>query len=118
LALAIYHRQKVRSLSTSIISPTQPTHPTTKESDAVRIEKLHHLSDDEKELLRLHFDQDKKCLTHPEKGAVLSLSTKGILYAPSQHYDPAPMGYDVYFQYCVSDWAWVYLKKNPKLLKS
>lgn len=82
-----------------------------------RIEMLQHLSGDEKELLRLYFEQDKTCLELPEKGAALSLSNKGILYAPSQHYDPAPMGYDVYMQYCVSDWAWVYLKKNPKLLR-
>lgn len=117
VALAIYHSQKIRSLSKYIAPAIHPISPSKKETDASRIEKLHHLSSDEKELLRLHFDQDKTCLTHPEKGAVLSLSTKGVLYAPSQHYDPAPMGYDVYMQYCVSDWAWVHLKNNPKLLR-
>jgi hypothetical protein len=116
VALVIHYRQKIRSLSNSSTSPIQSDATQKRELDAARIDKLHHLSKDEKELLRQHFDQDKTCLKHPEKGAALSLDSKGILYVPSQHYDPVPMGYDMYFEYCVSEWAWVHLKKHPKLL--
>jgi hypothetical protein len=99
-------------------SPAQQDKQSLPLEDALQrqTEMLQHLSGEERELLRSFFDQDKTCLELPEKGAALSLRMKGILHLPSQHYDQVPNGYDVHMQYCVSDWAWKYIKQHPRVL--
>ncbi|MFN0158644.1 MAG: super-infection exclusion protein B [Bacteroidota bacterium] len=105
----------------SVQSPTQqtPTQPETeKEKQRAKEESLHHLSSDEKKLLRLHFERDKKDMEHSYgSGAAPGLAHRGILCIPPQEVSPVPYFVESRITYYVSDWAWIYLKKHPKLLE-
>ena len=77
-----------------------------------RQERLHHLSEPEKEILRGYVEgQTKTQYLSMADGVVGGLEAERVLYRASD------LGRSVdYFAYNMQPWAWDYLNKHPKLL--
>jgi hypothetical protein len=77
-----------------------------------RQERLHHLSEPEKKLLRGYVEGKTRTQYHPmSDGVVGGLEAERVLFRASslgQSFD--------HFAYNIQPWAWEYLNKNPKLL--
>lgn len=92
-----------------VLPESQPSESDIKE----RSEKiLRNLAEDEKETLRLFIEGNKKCIRITYGyGSVASLMRNGILYVVNQ------VSVHGTIEYSISDWAWEYLRDNPKYLK-
>jgi len=113
----ILHQEPDSIASIQASSQLASSKQDEKENEERRLEMLHHLSGDEKELLQMHLAKDKRCIHHSMgEGAAPGLEARGILYFPSQQ-DVQPRWEAPRVLYCVSDWAWTYLKQHPRLLK-
>ncbi len=75
-------------------------------------ERLHHLSEAEKEILRGYIEEGTRTQHHSmSDGVVCGLQAECILFRASS----LSCGWDV-FAYNLQPWAWDYLNKHPKLL--
>ena len=76
--------------------------------------RLHHLSEDEKALLRQYLDNNTKSLRfNVTNGVVRGLEKWGVLYFASNINDDG----EVVFPFNLQPWAWKYLKEKPQLLQ-
>jgi hypothetical protein len=82
-----------------------------------RLQSLHNLTSSEKKILNYYIKGDTKTQFLSANGVVGGLQTKGILYQSSQ-FGRVGWSYEAPdFSFNISDWAWNYLKENPKLLE-
>jgi hypothetical protein len=78
-----------------------------------RRERLHHLSESEKEILRGYIEDGTRTQYLPMHGGVVGgLQAERIIFRASS----LSKSYD-YFAYNIQPWAWEYLNKHPRLLR-
>jgi hypothetical protein len=82
------------------------------EFSEARLERLHRLTEDEKQILRFYFaKQTRANLLRIDDGVVQGLVSSGIIYRSTQ------LGNMIEgFAHNISDFAWDYLHQHPELL--